>query len=228
MRILCLGDLHAPYEHKKAVEWAVGLAKELQPSHIVQVGDAYDMFAYSRYPKVLKMLPEEELSSARASMESIWKRFQVAAPKAKCFQLTGNHDERPIKKIVTLAPELTQFVDKGLRDLLTFRNVKTVYDPKEELILHGIVFQHGYRSRLGDHCNYNQRSTVVGHSHTGGVVFRRNFKGVFFELNAGLLGDFEQPAFGYRSQRKMHTWTLGVGYVDSLGPRFIPYPDRSR
>lgn len=226
MRILALGDIHAPFQNKKAVDWAAGLAKEFQPTHIVQVGDAYDYFAFSRYPKVLPMLPKQELAAGRVAMEEIWAKFRAVAPKAKCYQLMGNHDERPLKKVANSAPELMPFVDKGVREYFTFSGVKTIHDPKEELILHGIVFQHGHRSRLGDHASYNQRSTVVGHSHTGGVVFRRNLKGVFWELNAGLLGDFEQPAFGYRAQRKMHTWTLGVGYVTSLGPAFIPYPER--
>lgn len=222
-RILVLGDLHCPFQNKKAVDWVIGLAKDKQPDAIVQIGDATDMFAFSRYPKVLPMLPEEELSLARLALEDIWKRLRSASPKAKCYQLIGNHDERPLKKIVTHAPELAPFVDKGIRQLFTFPGVKTIHDPKEELILNGIIFQHGHRSRLGDHCTYNQKSTVCGHSHTGGVVFRRNLKGVFYELNAGLLGDFEQPAFGYRAQRKQHTWTLGAGFIDELGPRFIPY-----
>ncbi len=224
MKILVLGDVHAPYEHKKALQWAYRIADELKPTHVVQVGDLKDQFSFSRYPKVHKMDPEEELTRARAVAEKMWSHFKGLS----CYQLCGNHDDRALKKTLAAAPELACLVGRSLRELYTFPGVKTIHDGREELLINGIVFQHGHRAKLGMHARYNQQSTVCGHSHTGGVAFMRNAKGVYWELNAGFLGDVHSPAFNYHAQARMHTTTLGVGLIDEIGgsqvPMFIPYP----
>lgn len=224
-RVLALGDVHAPFEHRRALEWAYRQADKLKPDAVIQVGDARDQFAFSRYPKILKMDPEKELVLGTKALEKMWSRFKGLA----CYQLMGNHDDRILKKALSAAPELAPLVGKTLRDLYSFDGVKTVLDGREELLLmvagRPVVFQHGHRSRLGDHARYNQTSTVVGHSHTGGVVYLRNAdRGTFWELNAGFLGDVASPAFGYHAQKRFHTTTLGVGLIDELGPRFVPYP----
>jgi DNA repair exonuclease SbcCD nuclease subunit len=220
MKILTLGDTHFPFHHKKALDWVYRLADKLKPDTVVQVGDLFDQFAFSRYAKVLKMDPEKELSLARSAAEKMWSHFKGLS----CFQLQGNHDDRIFKKALSDSPELASLVGKSLRELYTFPGVSTVHDGRQELMLGGILLQHGHRSKLGDHARYNQRSTICGHSHTGGVVYLRNLRGVFWELNAGFLGDVKSPAFGYHAQKRMHTTTLGVGLVDKHGPRFIPYP----
>lgn len=167
---------------------------------------------------------EEELEQGTEKANRFWEDIHKAVPRAKKYQLMGNHDERPLKRALETAPELVPLVGKSLRDLYTFPHVTTIHDPKEELEIDNIFFMHGFRSRLGDHARYNQKSTACGHSHTGGVVFQRNALGCYFELNCGYLGDPSGPVFGYRAQRKMHTWTLGAGWIDGLGPRFMPYP----
>jgi hypothetical protein len=63
-------------------------------------------------------------------------------------------------------------------------------------------------------------SCAVGHSHVGGVAYRSIQGKVLFELNAGLLGDPEAKGLSYTPQ-KLTRWTLGWGFIDQLGPRFI-------
>lgn len=228
-RILALGDVHEPFGHRKALEWVYRLADEFKPTHVVQVGDVKDLFAFSRYPKVLKMQPEEELIRARAATEKLWQNFKGLS----CFQLMGNHDQRVLKKAISVAPELASLVGKSLRELYSYPGVTTVWDDREELFLKVggqlIAFQHGHRSKLGDHARYNGCNTVCGHSHHGGVWFDQNARGLFWELNVGFLGDIRSPAFGYRAQKSIHKTTLGAGTIaetyDSVVPTFIPYVD---
>lgn len=222
MRILALGDVHAPFHHVKALEWAYRLADKFKPTHVIQVGDLLDQFAFSRYPKVIKLNPEEELELGRRAAEEMWSHFKGCIN----YQCRGNHDDRIFKRALSAAPELASLVGQSLRTLYSFPGVRTVYDGREELIINGIAFQHGHRSRLGDHARFNQMATVVGHSHTGGVVYLRNALRTFWELNAGFLGDVASPAFGYHAQKRIHTTTLGAGLIDELGPRFVPYPYR--
>ncbi len=226
MKVLVLGDTHFPYHSKKALEWSYRLADRFKPDTVVQVGDLFDQFAFSRFPKIVKMDPEKELSLARTAAEKMWSHFKGLS----CYQLQGNHDDRAFKRALSVAPEIAPLVGRSLRELYTFPGVKTVHDSREELILNvngqRVAFQHGHRSRLGDHARYNQLATVCGHSHTGGAVFLRGRYRTFWELNAGFLGDVDSPAFGYHAQKRVHTTTLGVGLIDELGPRFCPFPGR--
>lgn len=226
MKIACLGDVHAPWGHAKAIAWAISRVREFKPDYVVQVGDAFDMFAHSKFPKVVKLPVEEELTQGKQQLEALWSGIRKVAPNSRRFQLCGNHDDRPLKRATAAAPELVPLVGKSLRELFSFAGVTTIHDPKEELFIRDICFQHGHYAHLGDHAKFNQLNTVHGHTHRGGTWFGRNRNGPLWELDCGLLGDPDQECFSYRSQRRIHTCTVGLGLVTDSGPVFEPYPGR--
>ncbi len=158
----------------------------------------------------------------------MWERVRKASPRSKCIQLAGNHEFRIPKRLAESLPTMGCVVEDSVRKLLEAPGVETHHDASEELILQTaagpVLFQHGHRSRLGDHARYNQMSTVCGHSHTGGVWFGRNRHGVYWELNAGWCGDELAEPFAYSQQKKLKGWTTGAGWLDSAGPRFISMP----
>lgn len=218
MKIVVLGDLHEPWSDTRAVARAVELCQGA--TEIVQIGDLYDFLCFSRYARTHnEYTPKQELDLARKRAEATWQAIRATAPRAKRFQLKGNHDERLSKRVLERFPEVEGLV-KGVWD---FPGVETVEDASQELEVRGILFQHGHRSKLGDHAKWNQCSTVVGHSHVGGVVYGRNRAGVYWELNAGFLGDLRAPCFRYRTERILTQWTVGAGIIDDLGPRFVPF-----
>ncbi len=224
-KYLVLGDAHMPWMDKGAFRWAYELAKEEKPTRIVQIGDLFDMFSQGKWARTYDLItPKEEMRQAREQAEEFWRLLQKASPKAECFQITGNHDSRPIKRILEKAPEIAALMD--IRHLWNFPNVKTIHEERQELVLDGICFMHGYRSKLGDHARFNQMKTVTGHSHRGGVVFMpiRGLTGrqeMIWELNAGYLGDPSEVPLQY-SKQSLTNWTQGVGLIDKWGPRFIP------
>jgi hypothetical protein len=219
--VLAIPDLHAPWADEGVIDWIVDLAGSRKPAYIVQMGDARDFFSLSKYAHSLDLMtPEEELAKGTKQLNDMWARLQKAAPKAEKHQLLGNHDERAAKTLMAKAPELEGLVKWD--HLFRFPNVKTHYDPKEEIFLGDICFMHGYKSH-GAHARYNQCPTVVGHLHTGGVVYFRDTKKVYWELNSGLAGDLDAPVFSYRNQRKLHGWTQGCGWIDEHGPRFMSF-----
>lgn len=158
---------------------------------------------------------------ARKMAEDFWIEIKDAAPSAKLKQLKGNHDERPSKQLIEKAPEY-DFLLKHIDELFSFGGVWTQKSERDELIMGNILFQHGFRSKLGDHCKHNKMNTVCGHTHKGGVHFERLGKEVIWELNAGYLGDPESLPLSYTKQRKISKWTKGLGIIDKDGPRFIP------
>jgi len=154
-------------------------------------------------------------------MEEIWERArQAAGPKTLCYQLLGNHDDRLIKRVMDSMPEAERFLDHS-RELWRFKGVKTQESSRDELILDGVWYMHGYRQH-GDHVKYNLMSTVVGHLHTGGVVFMRLRGKVLFELNCGHLANERAVPLSYTAQKRHSKWTTGIGVIDGEGPRFIP------
>lgn len=222
-KISIISDIHWPFAHKKVIERFHNRIAEFQPEFVVLNGDAWDMYSHSKFARSHNQFtPREEHRLARAENESFWKQVLSHVPNAKCFQLLGNHDVRPLKRILESYPEAEDWIERHLRDALTFDGVKTFFDPREELIIgEDIAIFHGYRSGLGDHRDYTLMNTINGHTHLGGASFRQIQGRTLWELNSGLAGDPESKGLTYTAQ-KMTKWTLGFAEVDSLGPRFIP------
>ena len=225
---LCIGDVHAPFIDKKVFR----ILSEKIPEHyedalsrgrrfcVIQLGDLYDMYSASKYVRSLDLItPQDEFELGKETARERWGIIRKRAKKASCYQLLGNHDARPFKRLLEKCPELASVV--SFKDLFTFEGVKTIHDPAQELILDEIVFMHGYRSKLGDHCLYNRLSTVCGHSHRGGVLFFPHGKEMLFELNAGYIAQSDSVPMRYGMQRISKT-THGYGLIDQDGPRFIP------
>lgn len=218
-KILVLGDIHFPYHHKTALKEALYAIKAEKPDAVVQIGDLYDQYSFSRFTRKNLVLPETELKEARNYAKDLWSAVNRSG--ARGYQILGNHDVRLLKRAEEKLPEAQELVKESMMELYRFKGVTTIEDDRQELILDGTVFIHGYRSKLGDHARYNRQSTVVGHSHVGGVVFEQYRGDTIWELNAGFLADESAEPLRYRPQRTSK-WTLGFGLIDSRGPRFIP------
>lgn len=178
------------------------------------------MWSYSKFPRSANLItPAEEILSGRACMEEVWKAIKNRAPDAKCYQLRGNHDLRPSKRLTEKYPEIASLVD--LSHLWSFDGVTTLYDDREPLIIENINFIHGYKTQLGSHAKSFISTVVCGHSHRGGVmVIPTLHNGIIYELNCGYLADPEHEALKY-TPNKFTAWTHGLGWIDEFGPRFI-------
>lgn len=219
--ILCVPDSHFPFVNKAALNQIYELCRANKPQIIVHLGDLLDFYSFSRFPRSLDVIaPKDEVSRGRAGAEEMWRWLQRASPKAKCFQLMGNHCERPIKQLLNKFPEAESFIHTS--DLFEFPDVETMKSERDELIIGDILFQHGFRSKLGDHCKNNGMSTVCGHSHRGGVFFTRLGDKTIWELNGGHIALESSKPLSYTRQRHISNWTSGCGLIDENGPRFIP------
>ena len=220
--VVCLGDLHKPFHHRDALSLAYCLIDVIKPQYIIQMGDLRDMYAHKKFPgSRITFNPQEEMDLATESATEMWKTIQKIAPKAKCIQILGNHDIRPIKRITELYPEGMVFFE--FEKFFRFPGVHTHTDYRTPYMIDDVGYIHGHLSQLGAHRDHFQMNIVVGHSHRGGVQYKRQGNKIIWELNAGYLGDEKsKTAFGYTATTTTH-WTLGIGLVDSMGPRFIPF-----
>lgn len=220
-KVLVLGDTHFPFCHLDSLNLVYAIAEATQPDVIIQVGDLYDFFAHSRFPRSLKTFnPFEEMEIGREQAKKMWETLAKLVPGAALHQLLGNHDVRPLKRIIETYPEGEPFIE--FYKWYEFAGVNLQKDYRDPLIVDGVFYQHGHSSRLGAHRDHNHANTVVGHTHRGGVAYRRIAEKTLWELNAGYLGDCESKALSY-TQSRVTQWTLGVGFVDEWGPRFIPF-----
>jgi DNA repair exonuclease SbcCD nuclease subunit len=224
MHAIIVPDTHFPWADWKHIDRIIRLVEDERPDVIVQIGDLYDFWSFSRYAKSLSLItPADEIRKGREEAASMWAALQSAARGARCYQLLGNHDDRMLNGVMKKAPEIEAVLDVlDYKSLWRFPGVQTQPDSRTELVLDGIYFQHGHRSKLGDHALYNLAPTVVGHSHRGGVAYFRYRDQILWELNAGYVAWQDSAVMQYTSQKESKS-TPGVGLIDEDGPRFIPF-----
>jgi predicted phosphodiesterase len=219
---LCIGDTHFPFVNQKVLEAIYRFAEIQKPMRIIQVGDLFDLYAHSKFPRSQNIYsPRQEEELAVKGAREMWAELKRLCPEAECVQIKGNHDVRPVKRTLESVPSLEHVVEKHLNAIMTFDGVRLIEDHREEYVFDDVIVHHGYRLRLGEHRDYQLTNAIVGHTHKGGVVFRRVQGKTLWELNAGFTGDIESKVFSYTSQR-MTNETTGFGFVDEYGPRFIP------
>lgn len=221
-KVLIVPDTHLPFHKQEVLTWIYQVAKSKQPDIIVQIGDLYDMFSQSKFVKTHNLMtPKQELAEGRAGAAAMWKNLKLAAPKAKCFQIRGNHDVRPEKRILESCPEVESMLE--MYPLFEFPGVTTIMDTSEELEIDGVLYTHGTFIPMGAHCKHYQQNVVHGHTHRGSVFTTRNRNSLIWELDCGFASDEEQAPLRYTMTRRTG-WSLGCGWVDIEGPRFLPYP----
>lgn len=220
---LFIPDTHFPFEHQPTLQQIYAFAAKHKPKVIVQLGDLYDAYSHAKFPRSHNIFtPKEEAQLSRKKAEAFWQALKQASPQSRCIQLVGNHDVRPLRRILEVYPEAEDWIAQAMSRMVTFDGVETVYDSREELHLPGnVTAHHGFLSRLGQHRDYTHSNVVCGHTHTGGVVYRQLKGQVLWELNAGLAGDPTAKGLSYTPIRTV-PWTLGWGWLDEYGPRFIP------
>jgi predicted phosphodiesterase len=219
-KILCWPDSHYPFVNKEAESAMIEFAKIHQPDYIIQVGDLLDCYAASKFPRSQNVYtPKEEERLGIEMATDAWKRLRESCPKAKCFQLMGNHDVRMLKRTLESLPIAEHWIEKYFIELFTFEGVETIFDTRQELEIDGILFTHGFLSP-GTHKDYYLKNVIHGHDHKLYVQHRRIHGENIFEMSCGFLGDVEAKALSY-TPSKLANFQLGFGWVDQWGARTI-------
>lgn len=199
----------------------------MKPDLVLQIGDLYDNFNFSRFYKSPDIIqPRRELETANRCAETMWASIVKVSPRSKCIQMAGNHDkERLDKMVLTAAPALAALIEDRAYDLFTFPKVESLYDYKDTLVQkvsgERVTFCHGFLSTTIGHVDHFNTSVVCGHLHRSSCDWVVRGGRPLFGLNVGYVGNHLAPVFNYtRSHSK--NWTVGLGVIDRHGPRFIP------
>jgi len=92
--VLWFSDTHAPYHHKKALEFLGDIASDFQPDRVVCGGDLGDIYSVSNYPNDIdhKDTWHDEVKGLR----KFCKKLGALFPKMEVME--SNHDDRAYRK----------------------------------------------------------------------------------------------------------------------------------
>lgn len=214
---LVIGDTHFPFASVENIMRTAQLAEIIKPTNIVQLGDLYDFYALSRFPRSRNCYsPFEEVSLGHEMAKRFWQELRRVSPKSFCYQLLGNHDQRPHLRVLESAPDAEVFF--SYKSVFEFEGVKTIWDIREELELDGRLYFH-YRKKFGTNSVHFGKSCIFGHTHREQMLKFDYGNGSVFEYNVGLFGDPTAKELSYTPSKVTH-WTLGgVGLIDDYGAR---------
>jgi len=146
--ILC--DLHLPYHDERAILEAVSYCKKRRVDCVVLNGDYCDFYAISRFerdPKKRNL--KREVRIQREGLK--WLRSQF--PKARIVYKFGNHCERWTSYLWNSCPEISDFPQTRLPNILGFKKLGIeAVDNKRPImagklpIFHGHELSHGISS----------------------------------------------------------------------------------
>jgi len=215
-RILCISDLHAPYQHPDAIKFLSALKDKYEPDKIINIGDEVDFHAMSFHESDQSLYSAgEELKKAR---EVIWQ-LEELFPKMALVE--SNHGSMAYRKAKVAG------IPKEI-----LRPYKEVLDTKRwnwsthlELILPNkqpCFFIHGLSANTRTLMTSKMMSAVQGHYHEKfEVVYQGNGERLNFGMTVGCLIDDSSMAFHYNKVFAKRP-IIGVGMIIDSQPMLQP------
>jgi hypothetical protein len=222
--IFGIPDIHSPFFKKSWLVWVVKNILAAHDSgkyetiHVVQMGDALDLYSWGKYEKIVDVNLQSEIEIGLSPIRQLWKTLD--RPGIKRYQLIGNHDSRSEKFCIRNARMLKSFVPTA-KTMLTFDNVFTV-DSEHDGIMFTVKGEtdrvltiHGYLSDSLAHVRKYGVNIMHAHSHRGSLNF---FTGKF-AMDCGFGGDPSSWVFAYTLStiRKEWNWCMSKIEVDETG-----------
>ena len=225
--VLILGDVHVPFEDRRAWELVLRVGARLKPVHLWLMGDFMDCYVVSAHDKdpQRKGLFEAEVQHARARLSEL----DALGAQRKVF-LEGNHEQRLKRFLAQRAPELDGLVN--LPELLRLRERGWTWVPyRSHLKVGKIHLTHDVgatgRNAIFRNLDTYQHSVLAGHTHRLAYVVEGNATGEQ-KLSAyfGWLGDRAQVDY-LHTAKAAKDWALGfgVGWMEPSGICYLqPVP----
>lgn len=107
--VFITGDDQAPFQDPGFHDKKCQLISEVQPDHIVKIGDTNDFPTISKYKKNPEIEERAKVEHCIDAGYQLLRDEREAAPNAKMTKLIGNHDVRLRDYVIAFAPELHGF-----------------------------------------------------------------------------------------------------------------------
>lgn len=216
-RILIIGDLHAPFNHKQAIDFLRAVKNKYKPTKVVQVGDEIDGQSWSFHSHSPDLpAPGDELKLAIKELQPLYSMF----PNMDILE--SNHGSLVFRKQVDCG--LPKEVIKSYRDIL---GAPLGWNWHDDLVLtmpNGklLYFHHSRDSRILKTSQGLGMSSVAGHLHSlMSVEYWATPLSLNFAVQSGCLIDKKSIAFEYCKTTLKKPMLGCVVIIDSI-PHIIP------
>lgn len=193
--ILCVPDLHIPYEHPDALKFITAVKKEYEPNLIVNLGDMLDFHNISFHDS------DPDLDNAGAELARAQKKIAEWEKVIPSQYIVGsNHGDLPLRK----------FVSSGLpRELLRSYNEIYKVSDKWKFIpdltietgisgLPDLYIAHSIKKNALQVAQQRGQRFICGHYHTSFEVrYAGNPNSLLWSVMSGCLIDKKSLAFNY-------------------------------
>lgn len=184
-----LNDIQIPFQDTKVLKLVTDFAVALRPDGVIFNGDIVDCYSVSDFDR--NPLSKATLGREIKGAQSLMGLFHQTPEKV---WIGGNHEDR-LRRHVWKAPKLIEGLDTKSRErLVAALGFPEVFGLGEKgfrwlpygatfplgklLVTHGsIVSKHSGQSAKA-HLEKYGASVLIGHTHRGGVHFKRDVKGV--------------------------------------------------
>lgn len=214
--ILCIPDLHIPFEHPSALQFCKDIRDEYQPKTVVNLGDLNDQHSLSFHTNEPDAISaQQELDKAKVTCKKWFKEFP------NVYLCLGNHDNIPARRAKEMG--IPKSYLKSFHDLWDAPETWNVASSHQ---IGGVKFTHAGKAGFAGAINsaiVARQSLCVGHQHSfGGVLYQANEQDIIFGANGGCLIDNDAYAFRYGKEFPNKP-TLGCLIVHSATEcQFIP------
>lgn len=212
MKVLCIGDLHLPFEHIDAYSFVSEIKKSYKPDKIIYIGDEIDYHSFNFHEKEVDEMfsPAEELE---LSIERL-SRFYELTPNATLME--SNHGSLVYRRAKFNG--LPRYVIKSYQDLLQTPR----WAWKEQETIDGVRYCHQTSGAASFACRTIGMSVVQGHNHTKmGIEYIQNEVKLMFSAYTGCLIDRDKYAFKY-ARANVQKPALGLLLVTDGIPTICP------
>ena len=204
-KYMIIGDIHAPFEDKNAMNIAYQYTDYYKPNEVIINGDLIDFYNISRFDK--NPSRKEDLKKELTRSREILDEIRQHNPEAKITLLEGNHDFR-LQSFIWRNPEFEGVEEFSLKNLLHldkyninfigvdgdyWKNDNGHYKVNDLLIMHGDNRLNGAKtSQNGGYSAINtmkslQHSVAINHIHRLAQVHHTTPYGELVGLECGSL-----------------------------------------
>lgn len=218
--ILCLYDVHVPFQDKKALETAINYGIDNDVNTVILAGDSFDFFNQSDFIKTTNPVTiAQELEEAKKFLELI----RIAFPDAHIYFIKGNHEtrwERYLSKHAFMLLDIPDFQFDGFFGMANKRI--EVIENGRCIKAGGLNIYHGNELgvRTGKYpakaiLNKRHDNITIGHFHKTDTAVAYNIAKEVVTVNAsGCLCELT-PDF-----MPINDWNTGFIHVRTNGEEF--------
>lgn len=180
-RVLVIGDTHSPAMLDGYLDFLVDCYNDWDCDRVVHVGDLADNCALSFHLKKPQLKdPMREYELALEQIDQLTRTF----PEADL--LLGNHDVLPYRWCAEVGIPVEMMRNYG--SIFNLPQTWKVHGRYSQLVIDGVIYQHGDRGRASAVLNAKQEfaSVVQGHHHSkAGVEYHANLNARIFGMQVG-------------------------------------------